>query len=107
MDAGVDAYIQKQTSPQREICQQLRGIILKTFPDIQEKMKLGVPWYEDRYYIVALKSHVNLGFSLKGMSRAEAGLFEGGGKTMKHIEVRSVAEIDEDRIVRLLKMVKG
>jgi hypothetical protein len=102
----VDDYIEKQKSPQKEICQRLRNIILNTFPNIKEEMKLGVPWYEGKYYIVALKNYVNLGFSLKGLSSKEVGLFEGGGKTMKHMKFRSLAEIDEGKIVELLKVVK-
>ena len=105
MDEGVRKYIEKQKSPQKEIIQQLREIILKTFPGIGEEMKLGVPWYEGKYYLVALKDHVNLGFSLKGLSKEEIGRLEGGGKTMKHIKVYSL-EIDEGRIVELLKLVK-
>jgi len=102
----VSDYIEKQTSPQKEICQRLRRIILQAFPNIKEEMKLGVPWYEGKYYIVALKNHVNLGFSLKELSSQEVGLFEGGGKTMKHIKFRSTSEIDERKIVELLKVVK-
>ncbi len=105
MSKEVDDYIQKQKSPQREICQAIRQIILQQFPEIREEMKLGVPYYEDKYYIVALKNYVNLGFSLKGLSPEEVKLLEGGGKTMKHIKVRSLAEIDEPRIVQLLEMV--
>lgn len=106
MSKEVDDYIKKQKSPQREICQRLRRIILKTLPNIKEEMKLGVPWYEGKYYIVALKDHVNLGFSLKGLSSKELGLFEGGGKTMKHIKIRSLNEINEKKIVELLKVIK-
>ena len=106
MGSEVDDYIQKQTSPQKQICQSLRNIILKTFPEIKEEMKLGVPWYEGKYYIVALKDHVNLGFSLKGLSKEEVSLFKGGGKTMKIIEIRSVDEIDENNIIRLLKIIR-
>ena len=106
MSKEIDDYIEKQKSPQKEICQRLRKIILKTFPNIKEEMKLGVPWYEGKYYIVALKNHVNLGFSLKGLSSKEVGLFEGAGKTMKHIKIRSLNEIDEKQIVELLKVIK-
>ena len=106
MDKEVENYIETQKSPQREICQELSNIILKTFPNIKEEMKLGVPWYEGKYYIVALKDHVNLGFSLEGLSKEETGLFEGGGKTMKHIKISSLNEIDETKIVKLLKVVK-
>jgi hypothetical protein len=101
----VDNYIQKQGSPQKEIAQKLRNIILATFPNIKEEFKLGVPWYEGKYYIVSLKDHVNLGFSLKGLSKEEQKLFEGGGKTMKHIKFCSLMDVDEEKIVKLLKMV--
>ena len=106
MNKEVENYIEKQKSPQKEICHKLRTIILKTFPDIKEEMKMGVPWYEGKYYIVALKDHVNLGFSLKGLSKKEIELFEGGGKTMKHIKLYFLKEIDEKEIVKLLRVVE-
>jgi len=107
MDKKVDEYIEKQESPQKEICEIVRHIIFRTFPNIEEKMKWGVPSYDDgKYYFVALKTHVNLGFSLKGLSKEEIALFDGRGKTMKHIELHSVKAIDEKKIVTLLKMVK-
>ncbi len=113
MDAKVDEYIKKQKSPQKEICQRLRNIILKTYPGINEEMKVGVPCYGStdaepcgKYYIAALKDHVNLGFSLKGLTKQQQGFFEGSGKTMKHIKVYAVEDIDEKKIVRLLKIIK-
>lgn len=70
MDKKVDEYIEKQKSPQKEILQRLREIIFKTFPGIDERMKWGVPAYDKyKYYMVALKTHVNLGFSIKGLSK--------------------------------------
>jgi uncharacterized protein YdhG (YjbR/CyaY superfamily) len=107
MNAKVDNYIQKQKSPQKEICQELRVIILKTFPDAKEEMKWGVPAFADgKFYIVALKNHINLGFSIEGLSKDEMTLFDGGGKTMKHIEIGTMQDIDEKRIVKLLKIVE-
>ena len=107
MNKNVDNYIQKQESPQKEICRELRVIVLKTFPGSKEEMKWGVPAFADgKFYIVALKDHVNLGFSTKGLSKDEIALFDGGGKTMKHIEIGKMQDIDEKRIVKLLKMVR-
>ena len=106
MNESVNNYIEKQKSPQREICHKLRSVILSTFPGIKEEMKLGVPWYEGKYYIVALKDHVNLGFSIQGLAKTEIDLFKGSGKTMKNIEIRAIEEVDEERIVELLKVVK-
>ena len=101
----VDDYINKQGSPQREICQHLRELILKTLPGVKEEMRWGVPVFADgRFYIGALKDHVNLGFSIKGLTKEEIALFEGSGKTMRHIKVYAVENIDEERIAGLLKL---
>jgi hypothetical protein len=106
MSNKVDDYINKQTSPQKEICQVLRALILQTFPDTKEEMKWGVPAFAGgNFYIVALKDHVNLGFNIKGLTKEELALFDDGGRTMKHIEVDNVNDIDENRIVELLKLV--
>jgi hypothetical protein len=107
MSNKIDDYIKQQASPQKEICQNLRSLILKTIPNAKEEMKWGVPAFADgRFYIVALKDHVNLGFSIKGLAKEDIALFDGGGKTMKHIEVDKTENIDEKRIVELLKLVE-
>ena len=106
MNNKVDNYINKQRSPQKEICQKLRTLIINTFPGIKEDMKWGVPAFHDGiFYIVALEDHVNLGFSIRGLTKEEMSLFDGGGKTIKHIEVDKLANIDENRIIELLKLV--
>jgi hypothetical protein len=106
MTNKIDEYIDKQPSPQKEICRALRNLILKTFPGAVEEMKWGVPAFADgNYYIVALKDHVNLGFTLKGLTKEDEKLFDGCGKTMKHVQVSSLSGIDEKRIVNLLKLV--
>ena len=106
MDNKVNEYIEKQISPQKEICRKLREIILSTFSNIIEEMKYGVPYYGNKYYIVALKTHVNLGFSIKGLRKEEITIFEGSGKTTKHIKINTLENIDEKKIIKLLKMIK-
>ena len=106
MDGKVEKYIEKQQSPQKEICEYLRQLILRTFPNTKEEMKWGVPAFaEGNYYIVALKDHVNLGFSIKGLTAEDLTLFDGGGKTTKHIQIETLSHIDDDRIIKLLKLV--
>ncbi|MBN2588328.1 MAG: DUF1801 domain-containing protein [Sedimentisphaerales bacterium] len=84
----------------------LREVILKTYPKIEEQMWAGVPFYDKRYYIVALKDHVNMGFAISGLSEKEIALFEGKGKTMRHIKFFSVDDIDEKQIAKLMKISK-
>ena len=84
----INEYILKQKSPQKEICQILREIIFDTFPSINEEMKYGVPYFGNKFYIVALKTHVNLGFSIEGLTKEEIGLFDGSGKTTRHVKIK-------------------
>jgi len=106
MGKEVTDYIKKQKSPQKEICKKIRKIIKKTFPKIEEKIWVGVPWYEGKYYIVALKDHVNLGFAVTGLPEKKLSLFEGKGRTMRHIKIYSEKDIDEKKIIKLLKIAK-
>lgn len=106
MNEKVNQYIDKQKSPQKEICQKLRELIFDTLPEIKEEMKWGVPAYDDgKYYFVVLKDHVNLGLSVFGLSKEEAGLFEGAGKLMRHIKIAKLKDIDSKKLAKLLKMV--
>ncbi len=101
----ITQYIQKQKSPQKQICNKLRKIILKTVPKIKEDMKMGVPWYEGKYYIVSLKDSVNLGFSVKGLDKKDASNFNGQGKYMGHLKFKKPEDADEAKIIKLLKLV--
>ena len=106
MSGKVEAYLDKLKSPQKEICVRLKEIILEALPGIGEEFKWGVPVYGgELFYIGALKNHVNLGFKITSLSKEEIALFEGGGKTMRHIKIYTLADIDKERITRLLKMV--
>jgi len=105
---SVSSYIEKQQSPQKEICIKLREIIFEIFPQIKEEMKWGVPVFNGGlYYIVALKDHVNLGFSIEGLSKEEISSFAGTGKTMRHIMIKSIEEIDKSSIEPILKLVES
>ncbi len=106
MKKEIRQYLDKLPSPQKEICEEVRKIIIKACPELEELMKNGVPSYEDKYYIVGLKDHVNIGFLIEGLSAEELSLFEGKGKLMRHIKIYSLDEIDEERIVKLLNVVK-
>jgi len=106
MNIKIDEYINKQKSPQKEICVYLRSLIHKTIPGIKEEMKWGVPVFASgKFYIGSLKSSVNLGFSINGLSNEEIALFEGSGKTMRHIKIKSIDNIEEEKLIKLIKMV--
>ena len=106
MDNQVNEYIEKQKSPQKEILQKVREIFLKTLPNCKEKKAWGVVAFAgEKFYIAAMKNRVHVGFSINGLSNEEIGLFEGSGKTMRHIKIHSIEDIDEKKLVKLIKLV--
>ena len=106
MNDKVNEYINKQKNPQKEVCNYLRNLLHKIIPGIKEEMKWGVPVFADgKFYIGSFKNNVNLGFSINGLNKREVSLFEGSGKTMRHIKIKSLQDIDEEKLVKLIKLV--
>jgi hypothetical protein len=100
----VKDYFDRQPSPQQEICKKVRKLLLATIPDVQEEFKNGVPWY-GKFYIAGLKASVNVGFSITGLDRDELKRFQGAGKFMRHIKIRSLEDIDEAQLTKLFRLV--
>jgi hypothetical protein len=106
MDNQVDIYIDKQKSPQKEILKEVRKIFTETLPDCQEKIMGGVVTFVDgKFYIAAMRNRVHVGFAVTGLSDEEIGLFEGNGKTMRHIKVPTIKSINREDLVKLINMV--
>ncbi len=107
MDKEVDEYISKQKSPQKEILEKLRKIFFDTIPNCREKKTWGVATFSDgKFYIGAIKDRVHVGFSISGLSEDEINLLEGSGKTMRHIKIHSLEDIDEEKLVKMIKLVE-
>jgi hypothetical protein len=64
-----------------------------------------VTFASGKFYIAAMKTRVHVGFAITGLSKDEVSLFEGSGKTMRHIKIPTLESIDEERLVKLIKMV--
>lgn len=106
MDKKINKYIEKQESPQKEILLKVREIFRKTLSDCEEKMRWGVITYaEGKFYIAAMKNRVHVGFAITGLDENEIKLFEGSGKTMKHVKIPTLESIDEKTLVKLIKLV--
>jgi hypothetical protein len=106
MDNFVKQYIEKQESLQKEILFKIREIFLKTLPNCKERIAWGVVVFgNDKFYIASMKNRVHVGFAITGLSKVEIKLFEGSGKTMRHIKIYSMDDIDEKKLVELIKLV--
>jgi len=106
MDKQADAYVEKQKSPQKEILQKLRKIFQETLLNCEEKMAWGVVTFASgKFYIAAMKNCVHVGFAVTGLSQDEISMFEGNGKTMRHIKIPTSESIDEIELVKMIEMV--
>ena len=106
MKSDIKTYIEKQKSPQKKIIEKVRKIFLKTIPDCEEKMNWGVITFaENKFYIAALKDKVHVGFSISGLNKNEILQFEGKGKTMRHIKIKTLKDIDEKNLSMLIRLV--
>jgi uncharacterized protein YdhG (YjbR/CyaY superfamily) len=108
MEKQVKDYIEKQKSPQKEIIQKVRKIFKKTLPNCEEKMRWGVITFaRGKFYLAAMKNRVHVGFAITGLDKDEIDLFEGTGKTMRHIKIPKLENIDQEKLVNLIEMVNN
>jgi hypothetical protein len=106
MDVQVTGYIDKQQSPQKEILQKVRRIFQKTLPNCEEKMRWGVATYAGgKFYLAAMKNRVHVGFAITGLNKEEVSCFEGSGKTMRHIKIQTIEDIDKITLEKLIELV--
>ena len=105
MDEKVQQYLDKTPLPQKAIFLKLREIILHAFPDINEAMKSGVPAYAGGLFTIRVQQNqANLGFSIQGLTKKQVALFPGSSQTRRHLKFRTLADVDEKKIVKLLKI---
>ena len=58
-----------------------------------------------KFYLAAMKNRVHVGFAITGLSKDEISLFEGTGKTMRHIKIPKLEDIDQEKLAKLIEMV--
>jgi hypothetical protein len=106
MNEKVKEYIDKQDSPQKEIILKVRDIFRKTLLKCKEKIAWGVIVYAGgKFYIAYMKNRVHVGFAITGLNKEEIDMFEGTGRTMRHIKIHSLEDIKEEKLVKLINMV--
>ncbi|MFO7287107.1 MAG: DUF1801 domain-containing protein [Gammaproteobacteria bacterium] len=103
----VTQYIAVLPSPQKEICQSLREMILGHFPELREEFKYNYPaYYHERQRICSIggfKRHANLELDYGAHLRDSRGRVEGVGKNIRHVKIRSLDEVDTDYFIDLLR----
>jgi hypothetical protein len=99
---GKSTYSNKHSA----IEDKLRKIILSVSDDISETVKWGWPTFmcnRNFYNIVQYKNHVNLHFFNGTRMEDPENRLVGTGKGMRHLSFKTVGDIDESYIRKLVK----
>ncbi|HNZ61272.1 MAG TPA: DUF1801 domain-containing protein [Methanofastidiosum sp.] len=97
--------MEKQSPDRRKIMEKLREILIDAVPNLNEKMEYGVMCYDDLYYIANLPKQINMGFSIIGLTPEEIKLFQGTGKTMRHLKFLDIDSINKEELVKIIRLV--
>ena len=111
MNPEVTDYINNAPGEQKEIMNTLRTLIHQTVENVTEEFNWSRPIFKldkDFAYLQSNKNHVNLGFYI-GFQKLNdpKSLLEGTGKTMRHIKLRTVKDIDSELLKEWFAVVAG
>ncbi len=100
MHNQVTEYIANAPVEQREILETVRDLIHQAVSNVTEEFKWSRPIFKttkDFAYLQTNKNHINLGFykDFEKLNDPDK-LLEGTGKTMRHIKIKKVSDIDPE-----------
>ncbi len=113
-DKGTFEQIMQKTSADMQIiARALRALVAAVYPGVTE-----VPWQQQGLagygvgpkkmsehfcYIAPQKRHVNFGFYYGADLEDPAGLLEGTGKSLRHVKIRTPADVKNPALKKLLE----
>ena len=113
MPDDVDRFLEGYAPDIRGLAQQVRALIASVAPDADESLKPGwkVIWYgfgtkmpEQFAVVMPTKNHVGLGFTHGTELPDPAGKLEGTGKRMRHVTLRTAADVADPSVATMLRV---
>ncbi len=108
----IDRFLEAYSPDIRDLTNQVRALIASVSPDADENLKLGwkVIWYgfgpkmPDQFAVVMpTRNHVGLGFAYGSDLPDPKGKLEGSGKRMRHVKLRTAADVADPAIAALVR----
>jgi len=105
--ATFDEYLAAQTPRNQAIIRELRQLVKRVVPGLEETVKWGNGcWVKGKAnvaYVYSAAKYVQFGFFDGSALTDPKALLEGSGKYVRHVKVHAVSEIDERAFASLLK----
>lgn len=102
-DKRVDEYIENAQDFAQPILRHLRQLVHTAYPDIQETIKWGMPYFEYKGLVCGLasfKQHVAFGFMKESLMSDPHKLFKNEGEAMGSLgKIMSMDDLPEDKIL--------
>jgi len=113
LDPSFRAFLAIDERPTGALALALREIVLEVVPEAVEQLFRNHPhalWYgagprmpDMALYVAMASRHVNLGFC-RGAAMADPdGVLEGSGRSMRHVKIRSLADLDRPFLRRYIR----
>jgi len=100
-----DALVKEQSPGLRALMEKLRAFVKKQAPQLDERIKWGGICWVGRgvvCYAHPLGDRVDFGFFKGAMLKDPEGILEGSGKFLRHVKVRTLADIREGKLAGML-----
>jgi hypothetical protein len=106
MNSEINQYIEQAPEAQQAILKLIRELIHKTLPDAVESFKWSRPVFskqKDFAYLLSNQNYVTFGLNEFQKIRNPQGRLEGTGKTMRHVKLKSLADVDPELFAEWLR----
>ncbi len=110
--SAFDELLHGVGAPLDDIARRLRALILAVHPTATEIVRLGDraasfgvgarKMHDAHTYVMPQRTYVNLGLYRGALLPDPEGLLEGTGTRMRHVKVRSAAEVDRPALCALV-----
>ena len=105
-----DLWYADQTAKNKKLISSLRKIVKAAAPKLEEASKWGnACWLKNEKAAIFLyvdKDHIQFGFFNGATLPDPKGLLQGKGAHLRHVKIRTAADIDEARLSRWIKWSK-
>jgi hypothetical protein len=99
-------YVRDDHPELREVARALRSFVKKTVPGTKETVNAwGIPTFEAPHpfcFYMAGKNHVTFGFHFGTSLKDPGSLLEGMGKNIRHVKLRTVADLEQKSLRELV-----
>jgi hypothetical protein len=104
---GKSVYMRDESPELRKVARGLRSFVKKCVPGTKETVNAwGIPTFERKdpfCFFMTGKNHVTFGFHFGTSVEDPEGLLEGTGKNIRHVKLRTLEDLEQKGLKKLVQ----